>query len=249
MKKRIVTAVALLALTATMAEAGTVNFYWTDCVGNGGTSNKNFANCTTTVSSATDAAAGSFIPSNAMTDFVAVEIVLDLQTEAASVPAWWDFNPSPTQCHGSSLAMTFDFTSFANGSGACTDPFGAPATGSLANYEPAFNGAANRARVIGVAAIDASNPQVLAAGTEYYGFRLALKKDKSTGAGSCAGCDTPVAIVLNSLRAVGSGLGSFEDNTAPAASQCITYQAAGAATCLATPTRNRTWGEIKSLYR
>jgi len=37
-----------------------------------------------------------------------------------------------------------------------------------------------------IGAIDASTPQVLVAGTEYYGFRLALKKDKSTGAGSCA---------------------------------------------------------------
>lgn len=240
MRKAIVTSVVLLALSATMATAGTLNFYWTDCVGDGGTTNKNFA-CTT--STATDAAIGSFILSSPLPDFVAVEIVADLQAEDTTLPAWWDFNPNPGACHGSSLSMTFDYSALANAS--CLDPFGQPGIGSLANYIPS----GNRARIIGVGAIDANNPQALAAGQEYYGFRLALRKDKATGAGSCAGCTIPVAIVLNQINAVGVGVGSAEANDAVATSQCVTYQLASAATCLATPSRNKTWGQVKALYR
>jgi hypothetical protein len=249
MKKTLLFSGALLALTSSIALAGGVNFAWVDCIGNTGSShNRNFANCTTTTSTATDAAAGSFILSANMTDFVAVEIVVDVQAEGVvAMPAWWDFLPDPGACHGSSLALTFDMTSFANADGACSDPFGQPATGALANYTVS----GNRARIIGVAAIDAGNAQSLSAGLQYYGFRLALKKDKSNTsvAGFCAGCATPVALVLNSLKAVGAALGSAEDNTTPAVSNCITYQSASGTTCNATPALNATWGTIKSLYR
>jgi hypothetical protein len=247
MKKTLLFSGALLALTSSIALAGGVNFAWTDCRSNSNSlSNLSFANCGTVASTATVAAAGSFILSNPMPDFVAVEIVMDLQFEGvASVPAWWDFAPDPGACHGSSLAFTFDFTSFANPDAACNDPFGQPATGGLANYS--ISG--NRSRVIGVAAIDAGQAQALSSGTEYYGFRMALKRDKSTGAGSCAGCATPVAIVVNSLKAVGAALGSAEDNSQPAASNCSTFNGAGQATCAATPALNATWGTIKSLYR
>jgi hypothetical protein len=242
MRKALVTSVALLALSATMAAAGTVNFYWTDCGGNGGTSNRNFA-CT--ASTAIAPAAGSFTLSAPMADFDAIEVTVDLQVEDTVIPPWWDFTPSPGACHGTSLSMTFDFSVFANGSGACTDPFGQPATGALASYVET----GNRARAIGVAAIDASAPVPLIAATEYYGVRLALKQDKATGVGSCAGCTLPVALVLNNIRALGNSQTSIEDCEAVQTSQCITWQGAGAATCLATPTHNRTWGQVKSLYR
>jgi len=241
MKKALLFSGALLALTSSMALAGGLNFYWNDCVGDGGVTGKTFA-CT--ASTATDAAIGSFILSNPIPDFAGIEVVVDLQAEGVpTMPAWWDFTPSATQCHGTSLAVTFDFSALANNT--CLDPFGQPAQGGLANYTVT----GNRARVIGVGAIDALNPTSLVSATEYYGFRLALKKDKATGAGSCAGCATKVALVLNSINAVGVGTGSHEFVGTPATNACITYQGAGAGTCSATPARNTSWGQVKSLYR
>lgn len=242
MKKTLLFSGALLALTSSMALAGAVDFAWNDCIGNTGSSgNKNFVNCATTVSAATVAAAGSFFLDNPMPDFDALEVTIDLQAEAASLPAWWDF----TVCHNPSLAMTFDFSVFPNLDVACADPFGQPATGSLANYLAT----GNRARAVGVAAIDAAHPVALSNGVDYYGVRLALKQDKSSGAGSCAGCATKVALVLNNIRALGNAQTSHEDCNHPATNQCITWQGAGLTTCQATPTHNATWGSIKSLYR
>jgi hypothetical protein len=232
----------LLALSATVAAAGTCNLYWNDCVGNGGVTNKNFA-CGSNAGS--NAAAGSFILTTGMTDFVAVEIVMDLEAENPVVPDWWVFSPQAGACRGSALSITFDFSVFANVNAACTDPFNAVAQGGLANYT--VTGA--RARIIGVGAVASEGAQVVVPATEYYGFRLSINNTKSTGVGSCAGCNIPVAVVLNSLKAVGLAAASVEDNFTAAQSQCITWQSAGPATCLATPVQNRTWGQVKSLYR
>src|SRR5262245_20392756 len=101
MKKTLLFSGALLDLTSSLALAGGVNFAWNDCIGNTGSApNKNFVNCATTTSTATDAAAGSFMLDNPIPDFDALEITIDLQAEAVSLPAWWDFNV----CHNGSLA-------------------------------------------------------------------------------------------------------------------------------------------------
>ena len=242
-----VTSVAVLALSVTTAMAGQINLYWNDCLGStdpdgapiSTPTNKNF-NCA--ASTSTEAAIGSFILSNAMADFVSTEVTMDLQAETATLPAWWTFDPAPGACHDGSLSMTFDFSILIGLGTACQDPFGQPAQGGLANYTPT----GNRARIIGVGAISASNPRALLAGTQYYGLRLGLKRDL---AATCTGCSTPVAIVLNTVNAVGVAPGSAENCSTPATNQCVTYQAAGQSTCLATPALNATWGQIKNLYR
>lgn len=240
MKKALLFSGALLALTSSMALAGGVNLAWVDCKSNSNSlANKSFA-CNTNAGS--NALAGSFVLLAPMPDFVAVEIVVDLQSQSAALPAWWEFGSGG--CRDGSMSITFDFSVFANPDFACSDPFGRVAQGGLANYTVT----GNRARAIGVGAIASEQRQALAAGTEYYGFRMAINNLKTVGTGACAGCSTPVCIVLNSIRAVGVGAGSAEDNTAPIASQFATWQN-GTGQCAATPTQNKTWGQVKSLYR
>jgi hypothetical protein len=230
-----------LAATAGPARAGNVNLYWNDCVGDGGTTNRTFA-CT--ASTATAAAIGSFVLNTPMPDFVAVEVMLGVASGGTTLPAWWDFNPDPGACHGSSLAMTFDFSFLANNT--CADPFGQPALGGLANYTTY----ANRGEAIGVGAIDSNSPQSLAAGVEYYAFRVAVKLDKATGAGACAGCSEPVALFIEKVDAV--GLTSRESCTAAISSPCVNWNATTGFNCgrlYPVAARNVTWGEIKSFYR
>ena len=83
------------------------------------------------------------------------------------------------------------------------------------------------------------------AGSEYYIFQVSISKQKSVGTGSCVGCLDAATFVLNSIKIVqpandpnGDKLYSSADQ-----SQFVTYQS------IATPTRNRTWGGIKGLYR
>jgi len=234
------TAIALL-VAASPAWAGGVNFAWNDCLPEGGRTGVRF-DCT--ASTIVQDAVGSFMLNNPMPDFYALEIVVDLQAEAATLPAWWTFSPSPGACRDSSLTMSFDFSSLANV--ACADPFGWPVVGALLNYLPS----GNRARIIGIASIppdefgQSSSP--LEAKKEYYGFRLRLRLDRATGAGACAGCATEVQLVLNSIGAVGVAENSFELCASPISlDPVIDWQCASCA----TPTLNRTWGQLKSLYR
>ncbi len=69
---------------------------------------------------------------------------------------------------------------------------------------------------------------------------------------ACPGCADGMTLVLNQIGLYGS---AAEDQvmlpaTLANASQCITWQGgAGAGVCGATPARNTTWGQVKSLYR
>jgi hypothetical protein len=232
-------ALAALLLAPPVARAGSVNFYWDDCNGDGGTTYRRFA-CTASIT--TESAVGSFILTAPMPDFVAVEVVVDVDfLWAESVPDWWDFSPSPGACRGGALSMSFDFASLANHS--CADPFGTVAFGGLANYT--ISG--RRSRIIGVGALRAEDARALDAGVEYYGFRLQLKMDRATGLDSCAGCSVPGQLWITSIKAVGLAPGSAEDNSTPAVNHCIAWQQSFC--WWPDPTKNRTWGQVKSLYR
>ena len=81
---------------------------------------------------------------------------------------------------------------------------------------------------------------------------------KTVGLGSCAGCLTPVCIVLNSVNVVAGTSANIKLSgpTNGIDSNVATWQGgAGVSTLLgqgcpaATPNRNTTWGQVKSLYR
>ncbi len=253
MKKVLLFSGALLALTASMALAGTVNFSWTQCIADGGLQNLNFA-CNS--NSGNHVAIGTFTLNNTLSDFVGVEVVVDLQS-AGALPAWWTFfNPPPSvNCRTSALSATFDFSVLAAG---CADPFGQPGQGGLAAYciqgancvdAPTTN---NRARIKAAGAV--ADPVQIEAGIEYYGVRLAMLNTKTVGTGSCAGCTEPVCLVLNSIKAAGlsGGIEMNTDGELAGADNFITWQggAIGGLGCpLATPAKNKTWGQVKSLYR
>jgi hypothetical protein len=85
---------------------------------------------------------------------------------------------------------------------------------------------------------------------EYYGCRVAIRMDKATGLGACAGCGDAATITLRKLRAVGMATGSSEDNTAAISSACVNWNPTPSFNCSgATPAANTTWGLVKSLYR
>lgn len=231
----------LLLLVATPAWSGGVNFFWNDCPGNGGVGNQNFA-CDT--NNGIHVAAGSFILSHPMPDFGAVQFVINLGTNDLVLPSWWQFLPASTHCRDAALSLQFDFSAFANANQACQDPFQTAAQGGLANE--VIQG--DHARITAYGVIDPALAQPLADGVEYYAFRLVLSNAKTTGLGSCTGCTSTAALVLNGIQAYGVAPSSSEFNDAPAQSSCITWQGDNGP-CAATPARNTTWGQVKSLYR
>lgn len=225
---------ALVLIAPRSGQAGGVNFSWDDCLPERHRTGVRF-DCT--ASTLVQEAVGSFMLSATLPDFYSLEVVIDLEAQATTLPDWWLFSPHPGACRGSALTMSFDFSTLANS--ACADPLGGQALGFLANYIVA----GNRARIIGIGGINPEFPETLEPDIEYYGFRLRLKLDRAVGPESCAGCATPVQLVLNSINAVGASSNEF--NGSAIENQVIWWQCGGCP----TSTHNRTWGLVKSLYR
>ena len=237
MKKTLLIAGALLALTASVSFAGGVNLSWTDC-GTFGTLQKNFA-CTS--NNGVDAMVASAVAGQDMGQLNGHAAVIDLQTNQAALSAWW----SVGGCRlASAVSADFNFLSGVN----CLDPWAGQGAGGI-NYAPGFN-APNRARIRTVCAIPGNT--AIDGVSEYYIVRVNVGHAKTTGNGSCAGCTDGVCIVLNSITLTQPlGVGDVTVS-APITRNYVQYQGGGniGGQCpAATPTRSATWGSVKSLYR
>jgi hypothetical protein len=244
MKKTLLITGVLLALTASVASAAGINLYWTGCSLDGGTTNRNFA-CNTNSGNAGSMTA-SFDPPAGLGDVNGNNLILDLQTAAAVLPPWWDMsNLNVTFCRQAISANTV----FAIGN--CADPWGGGSPGITA-YIKNFGGNANRVRIGGSVSVATGGPT--AAGTEYYSININISNTKTVGSPNCAGCNEPVCIVLNEIKITQpSGTsGGSPQVTSPLTSNFVTANGGviGGAGCPgATPAVNRTWGQVKSIYR
>ena len=103
------------------------------------------------------------------------------------------------------------------------------------------------------AAIGAGTEAPVDLGTEYYAFKATVTRTKSTGTGSCAGCLAPACIVLNEIQLFQPLTLGFDPQIFnPRDRNFATWQnpAGGPPGCPGTtPTQNKTWGQVKSLYR
>ena len=89
----------------------------------------------------------------------------------------------------------------------------------------------------------------MSGGSEYYMFKVNITKTKTVGTGSCAGCTDACSIVLNEIKLVEpTGVGDFRIFN-PAVSAYCNYNGGIANPVGVTPTTNRTWGQVKALYR
>lgn len=242
----------LLVTCVTTSHAGDINLRWDHCRGDGGTMNANFA-CDTNAGS--HRLVGSFIPNTNLVDIVGLDIVVDLGGAGDAMPAWWQFKNAGA-CRISSLGIALaqldDPTS-------CIDWADGQAVGGITSYTDLFTGSV-RMRITSV--IPASFGD-LSTGQEYFAFLLTINHLKTVGTGSCAGCGLGACIALKGITLtnssgytyfLGPGRGSIGSDdrlvTWQGGTGVVTRVNPDALTCLrATPARNSTWGEVKSLYR
>jgi len=226
---------------------------WDNCFGGAGaSSSKNFA-CASNVG--VNQMIASFVPPGGIAPVIACSGVIDVHTDQAALPAWWDislFGQSAGCRPASSLTASFDFT---GGPFDCIDFWAGGASGGVSTNYLQVNGDPTRIRINFVCAVAAG---ITADSTQhYYGANVKVNNAKSTGAGNCAGCNFGACIRLNDMRLSPSGGGPADDiyMTAPSPSlpgsvQEIYWNTNPAApTCTFTPTKAQTWGQIKSLYR
>jgi len=240
---RFVQVLACVSCFVGTARAGGINLSWDDC-GTFGSMTRNFACNTNTGFNSMIASAVSPI---AMNQFDAASGVIDLVTNQPTISPWWTMD-SPGCRGGPPSAMSADFF-FVTGPFSCLDPWGGAASGG-SNYQSAYP-APNRARIRLVCAL--STPQSINNSSEYYFFRITFSNAKTTGAGSCVGCTDGACILFSQIQlAQPVGVGDATV-TNPLTRNFVLWQASGAGVlggCPgATPTRNTTWGAVKSLYR
>jgi hypothetical protein len=245
MKKTLLLTGILLALLApTALAAGGVNINWgTGCWSDGTPLNDLAFACNTNTGTARMTC--SFAVSADQPNFVGIELDLEGATEPATVPAWWQLGAD--QCRPTAISTTADFT---GGPGpTCIDPWAGQASGGLAIYDwgPLWGGN-NRAHILVVYAVPADSPIPLTAGVEYYAAQVRISYLKTVGSGACDGCASPMIWGFYNMKS--AELLQYEMLWEPLSggNQCLTWQSS-VLLCGIVPTRNTTWGQVKSLYR
>jgi hypothetical protein len=248
MKKTLLFASMLLALTASVALAGGVNVAWgtvcfTDATDQVAAHATTFA-CNTNGSAGNRLMTVSFALDNEMTDLVGTEFYILGQSDLPALPDYWKLGIAPsTDCRVGKATFASNLTAVA--SDVCVDW-----TGGAGFNAPQWAWNTNKALITLGVAIDASGPYDALPGQEYYAGQVTVLNSKAVGTGACTGCSAGMLFALQNVTAAGLG-GRRDDFGSPLAggNQCLSWNNTTQPCNLPTPARNTTWGQVKSLYR
>jgi len=241
MKKTLLFAGLFLALTASVAMAAGVSVSWKNfCWGETGSASNLTWTCATNTN-VNIRMTTSFKLDTPMAEFVGVGVYMEGMTEAAAVPDWWKM--SDGDCRSNLVTLSADGSVLGNaGADVCFDPWLGLGGGGIGLY----SWENNRMHVNAAYAVPVSVP--LAAATEYFAVQFRIAAGKTTGTGSCAGCSIPAIWAFNLLEVAEPLVSTWLDTPYAGGNQCITWQTSTLG-CGLVPSRNTTWGQIKSLYR
>jgi hypothetical protein len=257
--KRILVTGVLLCLTASLAVAGGFNFNWNtskQCP-TVQTDNWDFA-CDT--NDAVMYMVASVKPNIAVVGLNAMDARIDGQS-AGPIPAWWQaFNLG--SCRDTAFTPgVIDVDPTAPCAGSATTRLWTSATyGGMGAW---VYDASNRFHTVVGFATSGNRAANLSTTTQYNAFHIAVATTNTVAVApdpdhgiaevvACDGCSEGVLLILNQIGLYGSAAEDqvFMPMSTGNANQCITYHGGiyGVGVC-DVPTRNTTWGQIKSLYR
>jgi hypothetical protein len=218
-----------------------VNLSWGDC-GALGTLDQTFA-CNTNVG-LSQIIASVIAPANA-DSVIGGGFVADVTTAgAAYLEPYWEVYSGG--CRG--VGMSFNFREFAYTAATCSDLWGGIAASGVPVFTRELLGYTVRLR--GVLAV--TSGQALTEGQEYFFAYLTVTHSRTVGPYSCSGCASPACFALNEIDLDQPGPNAMNWRMAGApvgGRDYVTWQGAGTADCAAVPTRKKSWGQIKALYR
>ena len=233
------------ALPSPCRAAGEANLGWNDCVSGGGLSDL-VNDCT--INTGFLSLIVSFRPPVQLDSMVGMYGKIVLITDQI-LPPWWHMETSPTAgCRAHAMNSSFDFTIGPYG---CVDAWQGQGSQGFV-FEPGipFGPASARIRIVG--AVPAVEQFPVSPQTEYAGANIHISRLKSTGTGSCPGCNAQVCLYISYLEldepapappVISSDSGGHEFVT-------LNYMNPSAPPCPgAVPTRRPTWGAVKALYR
>jgi hypothetical protein len=245
MRKTLLFTGVLIALLAPMALASGININWgAGCWSDGTQLNLLTFACNGNTGFATMTC--SFAVSQDQPQFVGIELDLEGLTEASVVPAWWQMGEG--DCRPTAISTSADFSGSPNVG--CIDMWQNLASGGLAVYGwgPLWGGN-NRAHMLVVYALPAESPIPLTAGVEYYAAQVFISFQKTVGSGACAGCVDPMAWFFYTMKVFQLTQYEVLMDPLPGGNLCLMWQRSFSHSYCTVPTRNTTWGQVKSLYR
>jgi hypothetical protein len=253
MKKLLVLSSLLLGLSATAAFAQVIDIAWED-MGTGCTAGErlNTFNCAVNTAANNRHIVTSFVNPNALGFFVGMTLNMKLVTDGTTLPAWWQGQAGGCR---SGVAYPAPSSPAAVGLLECGDPWG---NGAFIGAVTQVNDAVNLDRAAIVSDLATDIPQQLAGGGHYYGQYNTLAVIRSTGTGSCAGCQAGACILLDNIQlfqvagSPGGDVITLRNGPGTGNAAYLTWQGPidDPGGCPgATPTQRSSWGQVKSLYR
>jgi hypothetical protein len=227
MKKSLLLTGVLLALTASMASAqGGISLAWNTCLPNGGAINRAAVCDESGVNSDLHA---TFRPGGDYPNFTSLDATLTVTAPDGSLPDYWRFDQG---CRGSSIVV-------ATGAGANAANCPSPWTGQTLALTPNYTVTPSSITIrFAIGSTSTTN----LTDRPYHAFRIRL--DDTGAGGGCPGCNEPVCIQLNQITT---------ETEPPTAPRTLTSPDAvvswNGANCMITPTQNKSWGQIKALFR
>jgi hypothetical protein len=232
----ILTALFLVAAPAT-AHASGVNLAWNDC-SYSGTMNRSFA-CNT--NSGSHQLVASFVLNDTLSVSGAVGIV-DLCLGGVNLTPWWQFNLG--SCRQGALTASAAVPLSAQN---CADFWQGQATAGISAYQVGFDGW-DSARILVSVSMPSATFMTTEAYIENHAFTVLISNASTVGTGACGGCNYGACIVLNEIELFRSYGGSVRLQVPDTVNQA-TWQGGVPGCPFIVPVANRTWGQVKSLYR
>lgn len=253
-------ACSLLLLAAASANASATHIRWNACYGDGGVTNRDFA-CDTNAGS--EQLECSFTLTVPVSGVWQIDGFVNMAFAASTLPAWWQFVTAGSCRAGSLSARNLPPATAV----ACVDWADGNRDGLLSYRSTSLGPNGSQIEVLSPMAPAA--PFDLNAGQEYFAFTALVNHAKTVGAGACGGCNLGGCMGFVGVRLVRSGPalsigeppGDVLITPAGTVDQVVTWQGgvgiaipnyggAGWTYCPgATPARNRTWGDVKAIYR
>lgn len=235
-------ALLIVAASSTAHAAQGVNLRWSACLSDGGSFNRTFA-CNTNAGASVMVV--SFAVGAPRSQIRGTEAVIDLVVANPVLPNWWKlWNAGACRQSGMTINSTMSPAAVN-----CLDWSNFQSTPGAVSYT--ITGAAT-ARIQMASSVAPANVQDLFAGEEYFAFNVCLSNVKTVGTGACAGCSLPVCLKLTSVQLTSSTPANNLTLSTPTNgtdSNQVTWQGPVTSCLAATPTRQGTWGAVKSLYR
>jgi hypothetical protein len=225
-----------------------LNLTWDECPGGGGVADHVF-DCNTNFGDNTLFL--SFTLAQPVTGVIGIECVVDLQSAAAALPPWWELGTGGCR-QGIAPNLVAD-ASFGTAAG-CVNPWHGTPAALIQGYSVAApdHPDSNQARIKVVASVPSDSASDLAAAIAYYGVKIVIQNDGTTGPGFCGGCLASACLVLNSIlvrRFPGAPGGDILLTTPGAGTgNWATWRSGAGANCALVPVRRRTWGQLKAIY-